>query len=227
VSGRGVTGITRLIFVRHAESVANTTGSLDCAVPGPPLSPLGFEQAKLLPDELLAELDGLAMHAVWASTMSRAQQTAEPVAERWRLPLRVHPALHEGNVGDLHGRVDEEAHQALQDLLGRWLLDGDLTHCRPGGETGDGLVDRMRRVLPDVLHGSTFEMAGAVPGPGAAVVVSHGAILRVALPQLCDGLSSTYTLAHHLPNTGRVIVDVLDPVTPVLRCRSWAGLTPR
>jgi probable phosphoglycerate mutase len=215
-----VSGVTRLIFVRHAESIANTTGSLDCEVPGPALSPLGSAQAKHLPDVLPADLDGFPVQAVWASTMLRAQQTAEPVAERLGLPLRVHPALHEGHVGDLHARVDDEAHQALEDLLAHWLLDGDLSHCRPDGETGEDLVERMRLVLADVLDG-----AGA--GPGAAVVVSHGAILRVALPQLCDGLSPAYTLAHHLPNTGRVVVDVLDPNGPALCCRSWAGVNPR
>jgi broad specificity phosphatase PhoE len=220
---RETAGVTRLIFVRHAESMANTIGSLDCAVPGPPLSPLGFEQAKQLPDELVADIDGTGVHAVWASTMLRAQQTAEPVAERWGMPLRVHPALHEGHVGDLHGRVDEEAHQALEDLLVRWLLDGDLAHCRLSGETGDSLVDRMRRVLGDVL--APGPDSGTVR-PGVAVVVSHGAMLRVALPQLCQGLSPAFTLAHHLPNTGRVIVDVLDRNGPALSCRSWAGLTP-
>ncbi len=210
---------SRLIFVRHAESVANTTGSLDCAVPGPPLSPYGFEQAKNLPDVLVAELDGLPLRAVWASTMLRAQQTAEPVAERWGLPLRVHPSLHEGHVGDLHARVDDEAHQALEDLLARWLSDGDLAHGRPDGETGVSLVDRLRQVVRDVL--------GDGSGPGAVVVVSHGAILRVGLPELCDGLSPTHTLTHHLPNTGRVVVDVLDSHGPLLSCRSWAGAPPR
>ncbi len=205
----------RLVFVRHAQSIANTTGSLDCSVPGPGLSPLGFEQARALPDALVPDLDSSPVRTIWASTMLRAQQTAEPLAERLGLPVNVHPLLHEGHVGDLNGRVDDEAHQALEDLYACWQLDEDLERLRPGGESATMLVERMRQVIADVL---------ASVEAGVAVVVSHGAILRVTLPRLCQGVTPAYTLAHHLPNTARVVVDVLDG--DKLVCRTWDGSAP-
>jgi probable phosphoglycerate mutase len=205
----------RLVFVRHAQSIANTTGSLDCSVPGPGLSPLGFEQASALPDALVPDLDSSPVRRIWASTMLRAQQTAEPLAERLGLRVNVHPLLHEGHVGDLNGRVDDEAHQALEDLYACWQLDEDLERLRPGGESATMLVERMRQVIADVL---------ASVEDGVAVVVSHGAILRVALPRLCQGVTPAYTLAHHLPNTARAVVDVLDGDR--LLCRTWDGSAP-
>ncbi|MGH3749344.1 MAG: histidine phosphatase family protein, partial [Micromonosporaceae bacterium] len=138
--------------------------------------------------------------------------------------VRTHPLLHEGHVGDLDARVDEEAHQALEDLLACWQLEGDLERCRPGGESGAVLLDRMRRVVADVLA----DLAPSPDlGPGASIVVSHGAILRVALPRICDGVQPEHTLTHHLPNAVWAVVDVVDAGAepPKLVCRSWAEAT--
>jgi probable phosphoglycerate mutase len=209
----------RLVFVRHAESIANTAGSLDCSVPGPRLSPLGFEQARALPDTIVPDLDSAPVHAIWASSMLRAQQTAQPLADRLGLPVNVHPLAHEGHVGDLNGRVDDEAHQALDDLFACFQIEEDLDQRRPGGESGTELIGRMRQVIADVLA-SLGDMAA---GDGVAVVISHGAILRVALSRLCEGVKPAYTLAHHLPNTARVVVDVAGDR---LLCRTWNGTVP-
>lgn len=209
----------RIVFVRHAESLANTIGSLDCAVPGPELSPEGFRQAGALVTDLPEDLEELPVRAIWASTMIRAQQTAQPLAEHLGLPVRVHPLLHEGDVGDLHARVDDEAHQALEDLFACWQMQGELERGAPNGETGHQLLGRLRSSVADVLADLGSDE------PGAAVVISHGAILRLGLARLCDGVTPAYTLAHHLPNTARVVVDVLDPDDPPrLVCRSWAGM---
>ncbi|MGH3715983.1 MAG: histidine phosphatase family protein [Micromonosporaceae bacterium] len=219
----------RLIFVRHAESEANVSGSLDCSVPGPGLSPFGFQQAAALPSLLAEDLDGMPLRAIWASTMLRAQQTAEPVSDRYGVPLQVHPLLHEGHVGDLNGRVDDEAYQALYELFACWHVEGDMERCRPGGETGTQLVDRLRAAVNDVIAAGDptgDDLAAGGDEAGAAVVVSHGAILRVGLPWLCENVTKPYTMTHHLPNTARVVVDVLDRDQPKLVCRTWDGTPP-
>lgn len=207
----------KLIFVRHAESEANVVGSLDSSVPGPPLSPLGYEQAKALPDAVAAELDGLPVRTVWASTMLRTQQTAQPVAERYGVPVQVHPELHEVYVGDLNERVDDEARQAFYEVFACWHVDGDMERCCPNGETGTSLVGRLRTSVHDIVTGAGDE-------PGAAVVVSHGAILMVGLPWLCENLTASYAATHHLTNTALVVVDRLDGDEPRFVCRTWNGL---
>ena len=65
-----------LTFVRHAQSEANAADVASTAVPGPPLTPLGLEQADKLANELAANrYDG-----VYVSAMLRSQQTAAPTA---------------------------------------------------------------------------------------------------------------------------------------------------
>lgn len=201
----------RLVLVRHAESEANVVGSLHCRVPGPPLTALGQEQAEQLV-EVLADQD---VRVIWASTMTRAQQTAAPLAAASGLDVRIHDALRETDLGDLHDRRDAEAHALFDDVFAGWMLGADLTLRCPGdqAESGEEVVARMRTALEKVL---------ADLDEGVAVVVSHGAALRLTMLALC-GLDPAFALRHHLPNTGHAVVDVVEDQ---LVCRTWGGLVP-
>lgn len=199
----------RLILVRHGESAANVVGSLDTQVPGPPLSALGQEQATALVGAL-AEED---VRAVWASTMTRAQQTAAPLAAALGLEVRIHAGLREADVGALNRRHDEEAHGILGDVLAGWMLRGELSLRFPGGESGAEVTGRVRDALMAVLS----DLDG-----GVGVVVGHGAALRTTAFGLC-GLDPAFALSHHLPNTGSIVVDVIEGR---FVCWTWAGLVP-
>ncbi len=188
------------------------TGSLHCTVPGPPLTSNGREQAAALADRLA----GTDIAAVWASGMTRAQQTAEPIARSHGLSVTVHPDLREGFVGDLHDRRDDEAHELFDEMSVTWFLDGDLDFRRPGGESGREIVDRLGGALDEVV-------AGLADGQ-TAVVVSHAAALRLTVPQRCPGISPLRALLrHHLPNTGLVEVEV---TAGDWFCRTWDGVKP-
>ena len=199
----------RLLFVRHGESEANAAGSLDCAVPGPGLTELGHAQA----DALAAELAGEDIRAVWASSMTRAQQTAAPLAAKLGLEVRIHPDLREADVGDLHPRSDDSALWHWNTLYARWLADGELADKRPGGESA---ADVIRRYVPAVR-----EIVGELADGGTAVIVSHGAASRLVLAGLCPEVSPLYALEHHLDNTDVVDVEVTGDGD--FRCVSWAG----
>jgi broad specificity phosphatase PhoE len=201
--------IDRLILVRHGESEANVVDSLHTGVPGPPLTALGREQAEQLVDTLAGE----DVRSVWASTMTRAQQTAAPLAAALGLTVEVREGLREVDVGDLHDRRDAEAHDVLSDVLAGWMLRGDLSLRCPGGECGTDLTTRFGAVLKEIVDSGDA---------GAAVVVAHGAALRTTLLGLC-GLDPAFVLAHHLPNTGYVVVDLEGDN---YACRTWAGLVP-
>jgi len=201
--------IERLILVRHGQSEANVVDSLHTAVPGPPLTALGHEQA----EQLLEALAGEDVRSVWASNMTRAQQTAAPLAAARGLDVQVRDGLREVDVGDLHDRRDAEAHDLLSDVLAGWMLRGELSLRCPGGECGSDLTTRFGAVLKEIVDSGDG---------GAAVVVAHGAALRTTLLGLC-GLDPAFVLAHHLPNAGYVVVD-LDGDD--YACRTWAGLPP-
>lgn len=63
-----------LTFVRHGESAANAAGVIDTSVPGPDLTDLGREQAVAVADKLA----GNKYDGVYASSMVRTQETADP-----------------------------------------------------------------------------------------------------------------------------------------------------
>jgi broad specificity phosphatase PhoE len=199
----------RLIIVRHAQSEANAVGSLHCTVPGPPLTDLGHEQAKALADGLSAE----NIRSVWASSMTRAQQTAEPLAAVFSLPVQKRDGFKEAFLGELHDRRDAEAHEAFDDIFASWLIGGKPDVRCVGGETGTEVMNRWLGALDEVVLGLDR---------GTAVVVSHGAAARLAIAHLV-GIEPAWALAHHLPNTGQV---VLDEIGGGWECRSWAGLQP-
>jgi probable phosphoglycerate mutase len=200
--------VKRLLFVRHGESVANAARSLDCEVPGPALTELGRAQAEALADDLRSEDVG----AVWASTMTRAQETAAPLAARLGLEVRVHPDLRESHVGDLHPRSDDSAHWHWHTLYTRWLADADLTARRPGGESATEVI---ARYVPAVRH-----VLAELDEGGTAVVVTHDAAARLVLAGLCPEVSPVHALENHLDNTGVVEVEV---EAGVFRCVSWSG----
>jgi broad specificity phosphatase PhoE len=196
----------RLVFVRHAESTANADNSLTCAIPGVPLSPRGTAQAAALArdwDE--------PVRAIWSSPMRRALQTAQPLADRLGLPVRVHERLYEFQIGDLHGRTDPASAALVDECFRRWQQGDELDFRPPGGESGAEIVARIRAALLDILAELT---------DGTAVVVGHGTALRTALCRLAAGLSAADTVAHELPNTGRIVVEVDDTAPNGLAVRS-------
>jgi probable phosphoglycerate mutase len=135
--------------------------------------------------------------------MRRALQTAEPLARRLGLPVRVHPLLFEFQIGDLHGRTDAASAALVHECFVRWQRDGELAVRPPGGESGAEIVARMRTALSEILAELT-QLGG-----GTAVVVGHGTALRTSLSRLASGLPPAYTVEHEVPNCARVVVDVL------------------
>jgi probable phosphoglycerate mutase len=86
-------------FVRHGESENNATGlitgSLDVD-----LTAQGRAQARVAAEALAGE----PITGIYTSPMKRARETAEPIAMRLRLPVKVVKALAERTWGALEGR---------------------------------------------------------------------------------------------------------------------------
>ncbi len=151
-----------LLLVRHGETEWNSQrriqGQLDV-----PLNATGQEQAQAL----AARLAGLAIAAVYTSDLSRARQTAEPIADALSLPLRVDRRLRERHFGRLQGRFYEELQRDAPEVHER-MQSRDLDFDLDGGET----LPRFHRRVCDVLS----DLAGRHP-QGRIVVVSHGGVL--------------------------------------------------
>jgi broad specificity phosphatase PhoE len=141
--------MTTLLFVRHGETDWNAErrwqGHADV-----PLNERGREQAYALA-ESLAEA---RIHAVYASDLKRARETAEAVGARLGIEVAVDPDLREIEVGSREGLTNDE--------VGDRLWDGELHEAHAA------------RILAAVER-----IAERHPGERVLVVTHGGSMRRV------------------------------------------------
>ena len=96
----------RLIFVRHAESLANAEGRMQGHADFP-LSERGRKQAEHLYTRLLSE--DLSPTKVFSSPLSRTAETAKIVSKSWPLQIVYMDTLKEHDIGVFSGLTLAEA----------------------------------------------------------------------------------------------------------------------
>lgn len=171
---------TRLYLIRHGESTWNVErryiGASD-----PPLSIQGRQQA-----ERTAEaLRGVSLHAVYASPLARALETAMFLARAHGLDVIPVADFREYSAGVWESLTLVEIEERYGELLQRWYADPSVVRI-PGGET---LEEMRSRVLPS-LHG----IVRAHPDEGIAVVAHGGVNRAVILTVLGVPLSSFWRI---------------------------------
>ena len=153
--------MTTLILVRHGETDWNAQdrwqGHSDTA-----LNEVGREQARRLTDELEP------VDALYSSDLRRARDTAEIIAERLHLEIRLDPRLRERGFGSWEGLTTEEIESSFPEEQARWRAGiGAGPH---DAEPFEAFAARVGSFVDDVvsLH------------PGDEVlVVTHGGTIRV------------------------------------------------
>jgi broad specificity phosphatase PhoE len=160
---------TRVFLVRHGATVLSAedryAGSVDAA-----LSDEGRAQARALGKRLAGE----PLAAVYASPMSRTQETARLIVEGRGLDVVTVPELRETDHGHWEGKTREEIRAAFPDEYARWERD-PFTFAPSHGETG---LQVLARALPAFL-------AIVARYPDASVlVVSHKATIRLVIGEL-------------------------------------------
>lgn len=197
----------RLVLVRHGQSTANAAGVLDTRLPGCPLTEEGHRQAT----ELARQLAGEPVVGIYASRALRTQQTAAPVATRHGLVAQVLDGVHEVCIGDLEGCHRPADHDTLHAMYRAWH-GGDLDRARPGGESGRQVL---QRYLPEVAR-----IRRAHPA-GTAVLVSHGAAIRLSVVALTSNVDGSFAGSRLLSNTATVL---LEAEGSGWRCLRWEGI---
>ncbi|RZQ62088.1 histidine phosphatase family protein [Amycolatopsis suaedae] len=200
----------KLYLIRHAQTPANVRKALDTALPGPPLTELGEQQAQRLADELAER----PIRAVYASYATRAQQTAAPLAAACGVEVQVVEGVHEVTVGDLEGRTDEKAIHTYISIAHRWA-QGELDAAMPGGESGRQVRERFVEAVAQIR--AKHEQSDP---DGIIALVSHGGVLRLGAEWICDNVRPEVADAGLLPNTGLI---ELDSRPDGWHCVSWAG----
>ncbi|MGV9362047.1 histidine phosphatase family protein [Amycolatopsis sp. NPDC003731] len=197
-------------MIRHGKTSANLTGVLDSLPPGLPLIEEGYLQAEKLADALSGE----PIVGVYASRAVRAQQTAAPIAGRHGLKVVVLGGVHEVQLGDWEGTSDAESLQKFLKIFAYWL-ERDLDRRIPGGESAREVL---KRFLIDVRAIHAVHASG-----GVAVLVSHGAAIRLASINMADNLDVKTVGARFIPNAEYVVMESISSSGESWRCLEWMG----
>lgn len=139
-----------VVLVRHGRTDANKQHY--CGWEDVPLNPVGVAQAQIAADVL----EGVAVDAVFSSSLSRASATAAPIAARHDRLVEQRDDLREINYG---------RYQGLPKADKPFSLRKDHKEIpMPGGESLADLFVRVRRfcgeILPDLARGRTIAVVG-------------------------------------------------------------------
>ncbi|MCX4679398.1 histidine phosphatase family protein [Streptomyces sp. NBC_01433] len=186
----------RLLLIRHGQTPSNLGHFLDTAFPGPGLTELGLRQAAALPTALAQE----NIDALYASTLTRTQLTAAPLAAERGLEVRIRDGIREVSAGELEMRADEEAIEQYLTTSFAWAA-GDTVRRMPGGESGAEVLARFDSVVAEAASDSA-------PGTSRTVaLVSHGAAIRMWTAARTRNVTVEFAAEHALDNTGVVVVE--------------------
>lgn len=164
--------MTRFIMIRHGFSEANSkhlfAGHSDF-----PLTEIGKAQAERCAEALKNE----KIDAVYASDLSRAFETAIPIARSHSLTVIPCKGLREIFAGEWEGKSFDELDREYPESFGIWK--NDLGHAHPdGGESVAQLFERILATLSDIAksnQGKTICIAThATPIRSVCVAASGG-----------------------------------------------------
>lgn len=177
----------KLLLVRHGQTPANVAGLLDTAAPGPGLTALGLEQAAAIPRALEAH----DVEAIYVSTLVRTTLTATPLAVARGLELVQLPGTHEIEAGRMENLGDHDSIRTYMQTVYSWG-SGDKDVVMPGGTNGHEFFARFDASIEQVAAATS----------GTAVVVSHGAAMRVWAAQRSTNVPPSYAGDRDIHNTG-------------------------
>jgi 2,3-bisphosphoglycerate-dependent phosphoglycerate mutase len=165
-----------LWLIRHGESTWNTLGLAQGHSDQAELTIRGQRQAA----EVAERFRGLAVRAIYASDLRRAQQTAVPLAAAVGVPVVLDARLRERSLGVFEGTSSISIGPYVTGLRSGRVIDAD---ARP--ERGESVRDLYRRAAAfcdDLAAGRLPDgrgRAGRAGRAGDVVVVAHGGTLRV------------------------------------------------
>ena len=157
---------TRILAIRHGETAWNVDtriqGHLDI-----PLNEVGLRQARHLA-QALAQHE--AIHAIYASDLSRAHTTANAIAQATTQSVTAHAGLRERHFGQFQGRTFSEIEAELPEHALHWRKRTP-EWVPPGG--GESLLMLRERILKTV-----DELAARHTGQ-QIVMVAHGGVMDI------------------------------------------------
>lgn len=155
--------MTDFFIIRHGESQGNSngyfTGSIDA-----PLTDTGKKQSRLLAEYF----ENQKLDCIFSSDLSRAAETAEPIAASHGLAVQKSSALREIYGGSWEGMSFGEIEEKYPKEYGVWLNDKGNSACT-NGESVASLAERVQ---------NEFRRIAAENDGKTVVIVTHGTPIR-------------------------------------------------
>ena len=187
---------TVLTLVRHGQTSAN----IDAVWHGwtdTPLTQLGVRQAQ----RVATFLDEHSADAtlVYSSPLARARHTAEHIAARLGLEIRIEDDLREYDIGEWEGKTFEE----LQEVHRLWEhIRADPDFAPHGGESPRRVIQRLTGCLRRIAREHANERI---------IAVAHGGALALALGEFLSPRPNQRAEWVHLMDNCAVSELTLDP----------------
>ena len=152
---------------RHGQTDMNAAGRWQGRTVDMPLNPEGRRQAY----DLAEELKQTGMEMIFSSPLKRAVQTAEIVAGKLQVPVRVENGLIEGCFGDAEGKTRTEIQTLYPEIAEQWrrLEEETMDVCFKGGETKRQIQQRMFKTLENIARENDCRIVG---------ISAHSATIR-------------------------------------------------
>lgn len=185
--------MVRFVMIRHGYSANNKearfSGQMDV-----PLEPIGYEQAQLTKEYVLQHF---RVDSVYASDLSRAYETVQPIADALSLPVIKCKLLREIDVGTWEGRLHEEVEKESPQAYALYRDNPGLSQFG-NGESYQELMARGQRALREI----------AAENEGKTVVLgTHGGFIR-AMRAIWDGVPAERI--RDVPRTKNASVTVIE-----------------
>ena len=161
--------ICTLVLVRHAASKGAGTfvGQKD-----EPLSEAGRRQLH----GLIRKLSGFRFHALFASDLRRALETARRAARRQNLEIQIRPGLREMHFGRWQGLTWKQIRKREPRATALWMRNFPSQPI-PGAELFQGFKTRVTSELKAIVDANRGR---------CVLVVTHAGVIRVALADALD-----------------------------------------
>lgn len=172
---------TNLYIIRHGEAVCNVAGLAHGLTTCQGLTERGHQQAAQLAARLArrAPHDTIAADVLYASPITRARQTAEPVAEALGVPIQWDDELHEKRPGE---EIEGLTWREVEERYGPYMHDQPYVSRVPGGESWAAFVARAGTALDRIVRAHQGQ---------TVVVVAHGGIVEASFYHFLNlGLST-------------------------------------
>lgn len=197
--------MNRIVLVRHGETIWHKenryAGRSDIA-----LNEKGYAQA----DQLATWATDAGITGIWSSTLSRACNTAAPIAKALALPLQTDARLVELDFGRGEGLTSVEMSCQMPAEFAAFRIDPVKNHL-PEGEDPIHAVERALEAL--------YEVAECTDSSGRALVVAHNTLLRLVLCRLLGiSLSRYRTVFPVFDNCSLTEIEIAPGVASSLLC---------